>query len=108
MSPPVAPSAVVARTMLSRVPPASMSAWVTVWTALQVVVSVGARVVTKQDGAASVLVSDRARPVSVTSPVFVTVYSYGTSWPAAVTSVVVELLSMASVIAWSSFVSVHV
>ena len=40
--------------------------------ALQVVVSAGANVVTRQTGAAAVLSSTRAMPVRVTLPVFVT------------------------------------
>ena len=69
---PVAPWLVVAVTLLLTLPPASSSAWVTVWTAVQVVDAPGARVVTRQTGAASVLVSARARPVIVTLPVLVT------------------------------------
>ncbi len=50
LSVPVAPWPVVAVTVLATLPPASSSAWVTVWTAVQVVLSVGARVVAGQTG----------------------------------------------------------
>ena len=54
--------------------PASRSAWVTVWTAVQVADSVGARVVTSQTGAASTLSSLTETPLIVTLPVLVTTY----------------------------------
>ena len=49
-------------TVLATLPPASSSAWVTVWTALQVVLSVGPRLVARQTGGSSLLVSARAEP----------------------------------------------
>src|SRR5580765_1186650 len=63
---PVAPAWVVTE-------PASRSAWVTVWTAVQVVLWPGARLVTGQLGALSVLSSVTVIPLIVTLPVLVTV-----------------------------------
>ena len=67
----VAPWSEPASTLLTMSAPRSSSAWLTLWLALQVVVPAGARVVTRQTGAAAVLSSTRAMPVRVTLPVFV-------------------------------------
>src|SRR6478752_584387 len=68
----VPPAGVPSAVALLVTVPASRSAWVTVWTAVQVVVSVGARVVASQTGAGSTLSSLTARSVIVTLPVLVT------------------------------------
>src|SRR6476619_3883392 len=52
--------------------PASRSSWVTVWNPKQVVLWVGARVVARQTGPASVLSSVTATALIVTLPVLVT------------------------------------
>ena len=55
--------------------PASRSAWVTVWVAVQVAVAPGARSAGTQVGLASAFGSVTATPVTVTLPVFITVIS---------------------------------
>ena len=54
--------------------PASRSAWLTVWPAVQVATASGASVVTSQTGVASTLSSLTATPLIVTLPVLVTTY----------------------------------
>src|SRR6476620_74069 len=62
---PVAPATLVTL-------PASRSSWVTVWTAVQVVLPVGARVVATHTGVASTWSSVTAMALIVTLPVLVT------------------------------------
>src|SRR6478735_9078612 len=62
---PVAPATLVTL-------PASRSSWVTVWTAVQVVLPVGARVVATHTGVASTWSSVTATALIVTLPVLVT------------------------------------
>src|SRR4051812_44579874 len=84
----------VAVAVLTRLPPASISACVTVCEPVHVVVAPGASDVTGQTTAPSTRLSDTAIGLSVTLPVFLTRNVYGTTWPAAVIVVVVEFLSI--------------
>ena len=67
-------SSELAVTILVTLPPASISAWVTVYCAVKVVVSPGANVVAPPVGSepASTLSSNKLIPVKVTFPVLVT------------------------------------
>src|SRR2546422_3651534 len=89
----------LAVTVLCRLPPASISAWVTVWLHVYVQISPGSSLpllFVSPDGPLGALLhfgSLTVIPVRVTVPVFVMVKVYGTDWPAAVIEVVVEVLS---------------